>query len=704
MVCYGFSIKYYPIVRLIIYKIRIFSALVILLEFFVQNKLSEIKTVLDVERLKKKLSTNKPVIAIWATYEPRSTLDILLYLYKELCARGKQVIFLLRENAIQYFLTMKQEVFTEHIYIFDDIQLLAHSRFIDLLITHDFCIGNRPPPQFKAKVLLFPHNMICQSPDFTNCWSDYIISPKNNASNFDYMKMPYQYKINILPSCNVILGYPKLDLLIKERKQVSQSPNKKGNKLHKLVTFFLPSFSHVGCSYESTMENKTRWSALIKSFFEIYPDWYFVVRPYKADIAHPIVKALYNECAHYTGFILDTGDDNKKYLIEADYFITESSTVHFNFALATLRPSILFVTSFTRHMLSSSELPIDPCQTELTRTETGYLVYSNKQVIVAIADALNSQTEWEENILAYRNNNFPNAGNFIPYLADHIDLCIQGKSHKDWIVIDKGAPLSDSNKVSNWLKALNCTKLESSDNICNYFIYNASVSFHGHNPKIALAYLRLAMHTLMQFASKPEYEPEILGISIPLVSVFNSVPPSQIFGLLCYILKKNPDNIHARISIMFAIILWRNKDEILNHIIYLYGKNLCTHHIRIIQKNIYPTLQNLYINNNDIESLLMLLQTVLIKNPSLYSHQLTLNYIALLHKYNKFDPAQEIFKKWNLSDDTEAIKGFNLPLHDLTLAEYDKILAECKKKLSFEIEGTFDILCKKIKSYTNNSF
>jgi len=378
--------------------------------------LPHLKTKPDIESLMAKLSS-EPTIALWATDDGKiSSVDTMLRLYGELQMRGKQVILLLRKNCSKFFPSLEKNKQNKLIYIFDDLALLYQYHFIDLLITHDYCINAELEKflseflaEFQGKTLLLQHNMLAPVPCHLNWWADYALVTMSNINyDFDYTRIPNSKKIGKMPFLSIIpAGYPKIEMLIKAQKRI-------GNTSHKLVSFYPHKFWYRMGSNPFKIANAiSQWQELITLFFEKYPDWRFVFRPNIEEREHPIVKELAETFADQTGFIIDYGNDSKKYIIEADVLITNGSTVSESFPFATLRPAI--VMSVTNQHRAT-----------FTADKTAYYADSALQAIQAITDALENKTGWEERILKERDRVMPNVENVYTHIADSIDKIICG--------------------------------------------------------------------------------------------------------------------------------------------------------------------------------------------------------------------------------------------------------------------------------------
>jgi len=187
--------------------------------------------------------------------------------------------------------------------------------------------------------------------------------------------------------------------------------------------------------------------------------------------------------------------------------------------------------------------------------------------------------------------------------------------------------------------------------------YLASLDSHGKNQKIALAFFRLTLNNLLPYldnTNPPKNSNQLSGI---LYHIFDFLQPKYILGALQHILKKDPQNIYARVWFMKALISFENEKksyekDLLSQLDYLQDRTLSTKLALIALEDIYPALQKICDNSQDWQPLFILLHATLKKRPFTVFHQATFDYILLLLQAKSFDHAKNIFYQWKLPSKT----------------------------------------------------
>ncbi len=493
-----------------------------------------IRTVQDCASLGEVLG-NGPVIALWSTTEPRPTVDVLLHLYERLHDKGYQTIFFVRQDALEIVAEQCPKALLGRVFGFDDIALLAYCPFISLLISHDYCMREKPPQAFSGNVLLMPHNIHTPNPHAGNFWADYIVTPNTLSGIYSYSFLPNRIKIHRSPVLSMIpCGYPKLDLLIQARKEAGPGP-------HHVAAFYPGALWYsMGQDRAKAALSLRRWRELVDEFFMVYPDWTFVLRPYKEDREHFIFQELFRRYGDRQNFIFDTGTDNKRYLTGCDIFITDYSAVEYNFPFATLQPSIV--------------LSLDAHGPEhFTVGEVGYTAYTGRQAVLAMADALGKKEFWKERIVSLRNEKIPFAGKSYAYLCDHMDDILAGHTQPEWVLFDKGD--TPYTTVKEWVMLFSKRSgLKTQGIPSQYFIWSREIL--GDNEKIALAFLRYALR-IMPTLAKGQNRYLLTGIESCIQSLLRYLGHRYAWGLLWHIAHKEPGN---RFALFWLIVVTFRQD------------------------------------------------------------------------------------------------------------------------------------------------
>lgn len=173
-----------------------------------------LNTAQDCARLAKRLGTG-PVVALWATGQPRSTVDVMLQFRELLQQRKFKVVLLLRKSAVQNFSGLFSKINDDLVYEFNNNTLLEHCYFFSVLFTHDYCLSGKPK-NFSGKIVFFPHNINCMYPTPRDVFADYVVAVNESYRKFDFSTYPNYIKINknlIIPlflqaTRNLICSYP----------------------------------------------------------------------------------------------------------------------------------------------------------------------------------------------------------------------------------------------------------------------------------------------------------------------------------------------------------------------------------------------------------------------------------------------------------------------------------------------------------------
>ena len=431
----------------------------------------------------------KRVVALWATTKPRSSVAILLRFRRMLQKRGYFCLFLLRSNAVDtFFKIAESDDMDGSIYILDKA-LLEHCSFIQALFSHDYCCG-ASILTFRGKLYYFQHNIWAKSPrNYTDLQADGVISPVRSFNTaLDPARIPNGMKRN--PSGNLLIipaGYPKLDLLLEERRRIRETTRR-------LV--FYPQILDMRQAGDKAFGGAAL-VAFLHAFFARYPDWEFVIRPYGTDRAHPMLAKLERMFSDRP-FLVDRGEDNDYYLIRATAFMTDMSAAHKNFSYMSLQPSVFFRPDVTPvgetsnpdaanfKDIQSFRLRFDPVS-PLTRCSFGYIATTAAAALTALEKTLSHSLEWEASLKSLRDTELCHPGRALDYLCQHMDALLEGRREDDWISLPKrDAPF---NRARDWLLFFARFALKNFPNQMPPFLQEARTAC-GKDPRISLAALR----------------------------------------------------------------------------------------------------------------------------------------------------------------------------------------------------------------------
>ena len=444
----------------------------------------------DCRQLANQLKKEQKIIALWATQYPRSTVKLMLYFYTLLRKRGRTCLLLIRHNSNTDHTDISEKLKGEHIYYFNNVKLLEHCPFITALFTHDYCCQGAIPASFPGKIYFFPHNIWAKIPrNYTDLQADGLISPVSSYnSSLDLSQIPNSMKRN--PSGNLLIipaGYPKLDLLLEERRHIART--------RKSLVFY-PQILDIKQAGDNAFGG-TELVAFLHTFFERYPDWEFIIRPYSRDRKHPIIDKLEKTFSNKP-FFVDRGDDNDYYLTRATIFMTDMSAAHKNYSYMALRPAIFFRPDLT---LSPEETATNKgrftdiqsfrlgftTSSELTRCPFGYITTTASAALTAMEEILSHPQEWEKSLRQQRNMNLCHPGSSFNYLCAHMDALLEGRREDGWFSLPKqNAPFA---RTRDWLLFFSRFALANFPNQMPPFLQEAQ-TVCGKDPRIPLAALR----------------------------------------------------------------------------------------------------------------------------------------------------------------------------------------------------------------------
>lgn len=387
----------------------------------------------DCGRLEDRLP-DTPVVALWATVEPRQNVDILLALEASLRRDGIPVLFLMRENAVEF--VRQYSPGGENFFIFEDKQLFRFLPGISLLVTHDYVLGHSRVDGFSGKTLLLNHASLAspESAIALDLYADYLIVPHARFQEpFDYSLVPNRVSIQHNPQLTVIpAGSPKLDLLAAARRR-AYAP-------HTNIVSFYPASSDFMLGKNPAKINSVvqEWSAFVEAFLSRYPDGTFVFSPALRDHGEDFIRDFVKSWRNHKRFIFSRTADNKYWLSRTDFLLTDWSSISNTWALTSLRPAI---------RLQPGR------EAALTEDIWGYTAFSPAQALGALDLARKNLWRWKTRLLHYRTKRFPAFGQCmteLPNAIRHILSADFPAPLPSWRVLDKKA--SPENSIHNILR------------------------------------------------------------------------------------------------------------------------------------------------------------------------------------------------------------------------------------------------------------
>lgn len=501
----------------------------------------------DCQHLADQLKKEQNVIVLWATALPRSSIKIMTYFYQKLQDRGWRCLLFIRENASQEI----SSYMLSDVYIFDDSNLLKFCNFISILFTHDYCITQEIPFEFTGKVYLFPHNsQVIPLRHYIDAQADGIIATTLNYNRaFQMPALPNALKryahrdLLIIPA-----GYPKFDILFEMRKDYTFK--------NKFLVYYPQILVSRNAAHPFGGMELVRFLTL---FFAAYPDWYFVIRPYKTDRENPFLKNLV-QLFSKNNFIIDLGDDNDLYLARATFFMTDTSSAHKLFSYTTLHPSLFFLPD-SSSAVTDKDRPNDI----FTEVKLGYQTSSAEGLLTALQQAELHSDMWKNKLTAYRDHELFHAGHTLDYLCDHMPSLLNGTKEDTWIALPKGN--TPSKTLRDWLlffarfssKAIFFHNmppfLKHANHICS------------NDPRLSLAALKMFIRLWQPYTNKQSNTGDFYSAIIihRLIEALDTTPPLWAIKLL----RRFKEASYPCVSPCLAILLHKyphqeKQDELLS--------------------------------------------------------------------------------------------------------------------------------------------
>lgn len=426
----------------------------------------------DCAKLASYLQNEQNIIALLVTSLPRSNVKIMTRFRHLLQKKGWRCLLFARKNAYHEILPYA----SDYTYIFDDTRLLKYCNFISALFTHDYCKTQIIiPPEFTGRLYFFPHHSgVIPLRHYLDAQADGIIATRlDYGTDFKLSDLPNSLKrymgrdLLIIPA-----GYPKFDILFELYKQ---------NKSKDKMLVYYPQI--ITTQMADKPFGGTELIKFLKLFFATYPDWHFVIRPYKKDRTNVFLNTLSQEFKD-NNFTIDLGEDNDLYLMRATFFMTDTSSTHQLFSYTTLRPSLFFLP-----ISASAHIPNKRHCDEVTEVKYGYQASNAESLLAALRQAELTAPIWEKKLLHDRELELFQPGHTLEYLCDHMPSLLNGTKESNWIALPKGN--TPSATVRDWL--LFFARFSSQALFQNYqppFLAQARLVCK-EDPRLSLAALRM---------------------------------------------------------------------------------------------------------------------------------------------------------------------------------------------------------------------
>lgn len=460
------------------------------------------------------------VVGLWATGCPRQNVDVLWRLREELLKIGVPVVFFFNVSALPM---LRSLLGTEpsiesgrDLYQLDDPRFFHLLSFVDVLVANDTFVGFYGARHIRAKLVGLPHCANVTNPTFWNYYYDYFVSDKNELRDFDYSFYINRGKIRRNSSfTQLVVGYPKLDLLLEERK-------KSYSTTYSVLLIYLVyvdySVNQQNISPEKYVEI---WSDVISAFLEWRSDGMVVFRPTMPDRQHPLVREILGKFAESGRVFLDDDDDNKFWLARAKYFVTDLSQGYINFSMTAMRPSIRMFHRWEEH--------------KPKRDEWGWVIATPAPLVSLLEQMDRDEKCWARILKVRQKCEMPTLGRNFTLLAGMVKRILQDDDDPMWLKLDKGNTPCNTTAdmlkiVAKWVKHSNFCLVHMAQWVNMELIPLSSQ----HTPKIWLLLLRSAL-----LSSTNNDAPNTIAINMAvwLDNALAGVPFVQCVGLLRHLLR-----------------------------------------------------------------------------------------------------------------------------------------------------------------------
>lgn len=374
----------------------------------------------DCERLNERFR-GKKVVALWATTQPRQNVDVLLALDSALRQRGIPVLFLMKENAVEFAEAHAREVHSFS--LLNDSGLLRYLPCVELLVTHDYVTGYKKIPGFRGKVMYLNHTATGRPGVAMDYFADYLVDINTNfACDFDCSFVPNFLSVQHNPQLAIVpAGSIKLDLLGAERARA-------GKHHGQIVSFYPLSSEHMLGSNATKIDRTVReWNAFVEGFFRRFPEGKFVFSPAIADRKRDFIRHFADTWRQERHFVFSEADDNKYWVARSDFLLTDWSAIAGSWIATSLRPAIF--------LRPATEEP-------LRENAHGYIASTGEQALDALARAQKDLWRWKTRLLRLRNEQIPFFGQSVDRLCEAIRYIVSAEFPEplpSWGVFEKNA-------------------------------------------------------------------------------------------------------------------------------------------------------------------------------------------------------------------------------------------------------------------------
>jgi hypothetical protein len=224
--------------------------------------------------------------------------------------------------------------------------------------------------------------------------------------------------------CLVPFGYPKLDKVIKDLKEL-------GN-VKKDAICYAPTLLMHDKEFQDTLSLQDG-VAIVGMLLENFKEYKIIFRPHPKTIRYnagkEYVEKILQNYKEHPNFIYDDDNYHIKTFSRTKLMISDFSGVVQTFAFATEQPVLsLSKNSFDEHyekVFNKKDI----------RTEFGLVLNETDKLVEKVRYLLENQAIFKDKIITYREQQMFNFQHTAEYLADNIDYIKNGKKHPDWFYI-----------------------------------------------------------------------------------------------------------------------------------------------------------------------------------------------------------------------------------------------------------------------------
>lgn len=470
------------------------------------------------------------VVGMWATGIPRQNVDVLLRLREELQKLGVPVVLFFRESAKSMVYNALQSgnhsQCSQDIYQLDDDKFFSLLNFVEVLVTNDYCVGYTHSRHIRAKLVGMPHHANLSNPYFWNFFYDYFVSNKRFLSDFDYSLFPDGSKIHRNPYfTQLVAGHPKIDLLFEERQRIASNVSAP-------VLLLYPIYVNIAIDRQNISPDTyvAIWGDVISAFLDWCPSGIAVFRPIGWDRHHLVVERLKARFAPEGRVFIDEDDDNKFWLVRADYFVTDYSSGLFNFCMIAKKPAIRLNYTWEK--------------TEPVCDEWGWVISRAEQFVPLLEEMDRDKKDWAQVFTEKQEREMPTLGRNFALLAGMIKRILDNNDDPAWLKLDKGHTpcLTEADTLKIVAKLVKRSGYAMIYLGC--WLNDALQATTIHlTPKIWLLFLRRALLSKDALDDQQQIDtPESVAkyLDMWLENALESLPLRQSVGLMRYLLRKYP--------------------------------------------------------------------------------------------------------------------------------------------------------------------